>query len=364
MHIDCKKILKSKLHIYIPDSYNAGLRKKLVPPLYPFKNGEHSFIHKSAEFGQWTDDVQLVQHAADADIMLPCYYLEYYRENNKLEVLKDFHEEAVAAHVQPIYFSSGDMALIPPLGVYDLFVHGIFNSLRSNNLEIYPNFFPDPLGKYFNGGITYHTVKSTLPLCGFCGQAYAGWEKKYMDYGRVIKQKLIRHFNSWCDEAPPLQSASYTRSKILQLLQQSKLVTCNFITEKKYRGGVMDAVEKEASAQRYFENMQQSLYIICYRGTGNFSVRFYETLAAGRIPVIIRSNDLLPFQGMINWELFPMIPENRIDQADKIIAAYHAAHSAEALFLRQQYARSLYENYFSYKGFMQAFVQKYIAQTQ
>ncbi len=353
--------MKSTLHIYIPDGYDASLRKKLVPPLYPFKKGEHSFNNKSAEFGPWTDRVQLVPNAMDADIMVPCYYLEYYRDNNKIEALKTFHQQAVEANIQPVYFSSGDMALIPPLGTYDLFIHGIFGPSENSNLEIYPNFFSDPKDKYYNNSLGYHHTKSLLPPCGFCGQAYAGWEKIFLDYGRVILQKLKQSYNAWSDEVPPLQSASYTRSKILTTLQESKLVACNFVLEKKYRGGVLSAADKEASAKRYFENMQQSLYIICYRGTGNFSVRFYETLAAGRIPVIIRSNDLLPFQGMIDWEQFPMVPENRIYEADKIIAAHYAAHSADELAQLQLNARSLYENHFSYKGFMQAFVDMYLS---
>ncbi len=356
--------MKSTLHIYVPDSYDDVHRKRMVPPIYPFKNGAHSFIEKAAEFGAWTERVQLVQHLADADIMLPCYYVEYYKENNKLHEFKAFHQQAIEAHVQPVYFSAGDLALIPPLGVYDLFVHGIFNPLSKSNLEIYPNFFPDPKDKYYHGSISYHHTKSLLPLCGFCGQAYAGWEKKYTDYARVIKQQLKRSIDKWSNEAPPLRSASYTRSKILNSLQHSTRIACNFILEKKYRGGASHATEKEALSLRYFENMQQSLYIICYRGTGNFSVRFYETLAAGRIPVTIRSNDLLPFQGMIDWEVFPMVPENRIYEADKIIAAHYAAHSEHTLLQLQQYARSLYEQYFCYQGFMQTFVDRYLTKTQ
>jgi len=38
------------------------------------------------------------------------------------------------------------------------------------------------------------------------------------------------------------------------------------------------------------------------RGMGNFSVRFYETLAVGRIPVLLNTDCLLPLDKIINWE--------------------------------------------------------------
>lgn len=336
------------------------LRKKVVPPLYPLRNETGIFNADPNNYGEWVNRVTIVNDPAKADIMLPAYYLEHYRANGLTQALKQYHQQALNANIIPVYFSSGDLSLTPPLNEFHLYVHGDYRSANHINYALYPNFFPDPLNKFYDGAIRYHLTKTELPVCGFCGQANAGIEKKYLDYLRVLNKKIGQLFNPWSEDPPPFLSAAYNRAKILEALQQSKKLTCNFIIEKKYRGGAIDPADKHISSQRYFENIQQSLYIICYRGTGNFSVRFYETLAAGRIPVIIRSDDVLPLADQVNWSVFPMVREDMILHADDVIAAFHAAQSAETLLQLQQHARKLYEDYFTYKGFMQVFVNKYM----
>ena len=52
----------------------------------------------------------------------------------------------------------------------------------------------------------------------------------------------------------------------------------------------------------FYENMVSSDYIVCVRGGGNFSVRLYETLAMGRIPIFINTDCLLPLNKSIDWK--------------------------------------------------------------
>ena len=55
----------------------------------------------------------------------------------------------------------------------------------------------------------------------------------------------------------------------------------HFISRKQYRF-------------EYWNNMLSAPFTLCVRGNGNFSVRFYETLALGRIPVFYNSDCVLP----------------------------------------------------------------------
>ena len=50
----------------------------------------------------------------------------------------------------------------------------------------------------------------------------------------------------------------------------------------------------------YTDTMAESKFVLCPRGIGPASLRLYETLEAGRVPVIISNNWSLPPQ--INWE--------------------------------------------------------------
>lgn len=359
-HAAARLVVTSRLKIYIPDEVRIDSRKKVIPPLYPLLNEEATFNTDTNKYGNWVSQVNVVNDPKEANIMLAAYYLEYYRSNQLIKELAEYHQQAIEAKILPVYFSSGDQTLTPPLKNYHLYMHGDYKKDASSNRILYPNFFPDPLTKYHNNILSYVYSKTMLPECGFCGQAYAGLEKKYFDLARILNQKIRKYFNAWNDDAPMFITAAYNRAKILEALQQSEKISSNFLIEKKYRAGAVSAEDKYVSSLRYFENIQQSLYIICYRGTGNFSIRFYETLAAGRIPVIIRSNDVLPFEDLIDWTVFPIVPENMIYNADEVIAAFHATHTADTLLALQQHARKLYEDFFAYKGFMQIFVNKYL----
>jgi hypothetical protein len=56
------------------------------------------------------------------------------------------------------------------------------------------------------------------------------------------------------------------------------------------------AEEMAAAKKRYAETVRRSKFVLCPRGTGTASFRLFETLAAGRVPVII-SDDWEPISG-------------------------------------------------------------------
>ena len=61
-----------------------------------------------------------------------------------------------------------------------------------------------------------------------------------------------------------------------------------------------------------------------YRGTGNFSTRFYETLAMGRIPIFINTDCVLPFHEKIKWSRHIIIVDiSEIQKIDSIIMDFH-----------------------------------------
>jgi hypothetical protein len=51
----------------------------------------------------------------------------------------------------------------------------------------------------------------------------------------------------------------------------------------------------------FFQNIYENLLTVCIRGFGNYSVRFFQTLAMGRIPVFIESDSVLPFESQIEY---------------------------------------------------------------
>lgn len=87
------------------------------------------------------------------------------------------------------------------------------------------------------------------------------------------------------------------RKTIIDIFNNSELNT-NFIIRDNFWGGDIwgNNVRKE-----YIDNTLNSDIIICLRGAGNFSYRFYETLCLGRIPLVIDTDIVLPFEEFISY---------------------------------------------------------------
>lgn len=51
----------------------------------------------------------------------------------------------------------------------------------------------------------------------------------------------------------------------------------------------------------FFNSVRGSRYVICPRGDGNQSLRFYETLSAGRVPILIDTRIKLPLEDRLNY---------------------------------------------------------------
>jgi hypothetical protein len=73
-------------------------------------------------------------------------------------------------------------------------------------------------------------------------------------------------------------------------------------------------------------------------------VRFYETLAMGRIPVFVNTDCLLPLEDEIDWKKNCVWVEfeGRKQIAKKIIA-FHKSHTKESLFQLMQENREIWE---------------------
>jgi hypothetical protein len=77
----------------------------------------------------------------------------------------------------------------------------------------------------------------------------------------------------------------------------------------------------EARQRRFQEILIRSRFVLCPRGQGTSSIRLYETLSAGRVPVVI-SDDWVPPPGP-DWNRFSVRwPEGRVAGLREALAAY------------------------------------------
>jgi SAM-dependent methyltransferase len=120
-------------------------------------------------------------------------------------------------------------------------------------------------------------------------------------------------------------------------LNKSELLECNIIDKGAFRGGTIEDL---------IENFKTSEFCFCPRGTGNFSIRFYETLYYGRIPVVIDTDILLPFSNEIEWNKYIVI-SNKIEELPEKIYNFWLNNDIEFI---QNECRRIYEEYFTLKN--------------
>lgn len=108
-----------------------------------------------------------------------------------------------------------------------------------------------------------------------------------------------------------------------------------------------DSVKKRALEDRFVNALRRSWTSLCPRGNGSSSIRFYETMCMGRIPVHVSDAYVLPFEKDIDYSQFCLfIPETEVSQAGQILRMWLARRGKEELMAMCRRARHVWERYF------------------
>lgn len=244
----------------------------------------------------------LVNNLVECDwVVLPLSWNYYYNTKQTNQAL-DLVQKASHANKSIISWTSGDFGVkIPDFpNLLVLRQSGYRSQLPSYHLGM-PVFFSDPLQKYFGTTDIFKREKQEKPVIGFCGQAEGNLFKYGVDVIRTAGRNLAYYTGLSPYQPQSLYPSTLLRSQILKNIAQDDRLSPNFIIRSKYRAGATTPEEKHTTSLEFYQNMVESDYVVCVRGGGNFSVRLYETLAMGRIPVFVDTDCLLPFEDKINW---------------------------------------------------------------
>ena len=91
------------------------------------------------------------------------------------------------------------------------------------------------------------------------------------------------------------------RQPLLDAFAASPDVQTDFIIRHQFWGG---KPFDEALMVEFRNNLRNNAYTIASRGAGNFSMRFYQALSVGRIPVLLDTDMVLPFEEKIDWNRY------------------------------------------------------------
>jgi hypothetical protein len=102
--------------------------------------------------------------------------------------------------------------------------------------------------------------------------------------------------------------------------------------------GFLPEEDKVVLRQKWIDVLKNSKYILCPRGAGLNTFRFFETLAFGRIPVLVSDDTKLPLEDKINYNRFVVrVPENDLNNLDKYLDNFDQQYNfVEASYIADQ----------------------------
>lgn len=286
---------------------------------------------------------QLVDSVNDCDIIVfPIDYAQFLKHISALGKLQKLSKE----YNKPLWiYSAGDYGFTNYIPNSYTFRLGGFKSKLNGNTFIMPSFINDPylhnIARVFSP-----LEKEEQPTIGFVGHADSGlmkFVKECINYWKYFVKLRTHQITADFQSFYP---SSIKRARYLSVLRRSKLLKTNFVLKNQYRGGVKNESEKQESAMVFYDNIFNNAYTFCSRGVGNFSVRFYETLAVGRIPILLNTDCKLPLDNIIKWSDHCII----LDEKSKLsiegqILKFHNSKSCTSFELVQKSNRILWETH-------------------
>ena len=219
-----------------------------------------------------------------------------------------------------------------------------FKSLNDLQTIVIPAFMSDPLER--DDLVFQRHAYQEQPALSFTGFANPSFKEQL----RITVSTLKANWNRWLkkdnSDTQSVYNAAGKRFSYLKELESNPSIQTDFIYRKKYRAGATTQEQRKASTLEFFKNLNDAPYTFCLRGAGNFSVRFYESLALGKIPVLIDTDVQLPLEELIEWDqhICRVAPhENVVEQ----LLEFHKSHTPSSFEALQISNRSLYENYLS-----------------
>lgn len=97
----------------------------------------------------------------------------------------------------------------------------------------------------------------------------------------------------------------------------------------------------------FLNTINQSIGILCPRGYGLSSTRIFETMAAGRIPLIISDDYVLPMENEIDYSSFIIrIPENEVVNIPFTFVKWLSENDFEEIKRKCLQARAMWRRFF------------------
>ncbi|MBC8196782.1 MAG: exostosin family protein [Candidatus Marinimicrobia bacterium] len=332
------------------NSFNKRFLVDLLKPLFSVKILEKYGINK--------EYLTIVKKPVDSDFYIIPFSWNYYCKFNKKTQAIDIIKESAKFNKKVIIWVSGDYFIkLPQYDNILAMYHSLYRSRTHGDKISLPSIINDPLKSMRLDSIQIRS-NTEIPSVGFCSQIDRSLFITIIKIVRNCWYNILFFLRLSSVYSGPKYPPTTLRKNILDNIEKNELINSIIIRRNKYKGGkVKDLTYQNRVKEEYYQNICKTDYTICIRGTGNFSTRFYETLALGRIPIFVNTDCILPFEYKINWkEHVVWVEENERSEMGKKISDFHNCLNNKTFHQLQLNNRLLWENHFSFSGFINKFV--------
>ena len=337
--------------------YQKNSRQLLFPLLRAFiRNKPINYEELFELYNIKKGDFQFVNSIEDADTVILTMAWNYYVETKQMHLAEALILEAASQKKTVWTVNLGDLGVIVP-DYKNIIVFRL-----SGKCSFLPNYHVGMPAFISNPDIITQEKSFILrvyqqrPVVGFCGQADKSIYIILLTIAKIGVKNLRSFLGLSKNDKQTFVAASSLRFDMLKKLKISDKITDNFILRKKYRAGAITEVDRKRTAIEFYDNIKNSDYVLCVRGAGNFSIRFYETLAMGRIPLYIHTDGFLPLESSIDWKSHVVWVdyENRESIAD-VVTKFHENLTAESFATLQNSNYELWSTKLTMGGFYRSF---------
>jgi hypothetical protein len=175
--------------------------------------------------------------------------------------------------------------------------------------------------------------------------ALPAWSDDFTNTKKIcLKMKSEKPTVSFCGAL-----SNESRQQAMDILSKNQNIQTNFLVRNEgFWGG---KPQDQNIRKEYIDNMYNSDIVLCCRGIGNFSYRLYETMSLGKIPLIVDSDLVMPFENEINWKKLTIWVDS-VDKIDEAVVNFWNSINETQYKDLQLKIRKFYEEYVSPIGFI------------
>lgn len=349
--------MNDKLKIYTDRSVLRENNLKNLNPLLSrqWKNLDEQSVSADERAADSPFDITMDPENADF-VVMPMHWSYYlWNDKAKMDEARRLADIAKANNKKIIIWYKGDLIPLVPFENALVFLPGMIKSKARSEHRACPAFVPDPK-PVFGKEATEFREKREIPSVGFCGYAAINTLKTAWSIFQGIRINARTIFGGYDYEGVTVIPATLKRRRALEHISIHPKIEANFVIRDKHTADQIrkKSLENGSSSHVFYSNIYDSDYTLCVRGYGNWSYRFYETLACGRIPVFIDTDCVLPAAEIIDWRKYCVwVDESELRYIGEKILDFHSDLSPTDFIDLQIACRKLWKTHLTLDGFIQ-----------